>query len=404
MDSVGGYHPVVTDFADPLDTSSGIPYDLFTRLRAEAPVWRTGSGVWFFSLFDDVLAATKDIESFKSSFRDPGVVVPDEEQLISEIAEPRHGKIRRIVNSAIAAHRLGRVAGFARELSTELLDKLLANGSGELMHEFVMPLPTSVIATLLGVPIRDFHLWGQWSGDVVQGDYPTKNRSERGEGFAGAHPEFAAYVDGQIADRRGASDPPDDFVTRLIRTEVDGESLTDTEIRTLMVFLLVAGNETTRNLIGNLLFTLGRHQSLFRQLQDDPELIPIAIEESLRIDPPSAVLLRDCIRDTEIHGVPIRAGDKVAYGIASANRDESHYEDPDVFRLDRPDPKHHMAFGGGPHVCPGSVLARMEARVAIEVFCENVAEMKLARDFVREKVPVFWANGPNKLPVSLVRR
>jgi cytochrome P450 len=239
---------------------------------------------------------------------------------------------------------------------------------------------------------------------VVQGDYPTKNRGERGEGFAGAHPEFAAYVDGQIADRRSAADPPDDFVTRLCRTEVDGESLTDTEIRTLIVFLLVAGNETTRNLIGNLLVTMGQDPSLFRQLGDDPQLIPIAVEESLRLDPPTAVLLRDCIRDTEVHGVPIRAGEKVAFGIASANRDAAHFDDPDSFRLDRPDPRHHVAFGGGPHVCPGSVLARMEARVAIEVFVEKVAELKLAPDFVRVKVPVFWANGPDALPVTLTPR
>ena len=109
----------MAEFGDPLDTSSGIPYDVFARLRAEAPVWRTASGVWFFSLFDDVLAATQDIESFKSSLRDPGVVVPEEEQLISEIAEPRHGKIRRIVNSAIAAHRLGHVEAFAREITGE---------------------------------------------------------------------------------------------------------------------------------------------------------------------------------------------------------------------------------------------------------------------------------------------
>ena len=394
----------MSDFGDPLDTSSGIPYDVFTRLRAEAPVWRTDTGVWFFSRFDDVLAATKDIESFKSSFREPGVVVPEEEQLISEIAEPRHGKIRRIVNSAIAAHRLGRVEPFARELTSDLLEKVLAKGGGELMHEFVMPLPTSVIATLLGVPTEDFHLWGQWSGDVVQGTYPTKNRNERGEGFAGSHPEFASYVDRQIADRRGAPEPPDDFVSRLIRTEVDGESLTDTEIRTLIVFLLVAGNETTRNLIGNLLVTLGQDPGLFRRLQDDPELIPTAVEESLRLDPPTAVLLRDCIRDTEVRGIPIRAGEKVAYGIASANRDESHYDEPNAFRLDRPDPRHHVAFGGGPHVCPGSVLARLEARVAIEVFVERVSEMKLAPDFAREKVPVFWANGPKSLPASLARR
>jgi cytochrome P450 len=394
----------MTDFGDPLDTSAGIPYELFARLRVEAPVWRTGTGVWFFSLFDDVLAATKDIESFKSSFRDPGVVVPEEEQLISEIEEPRHGKIRRIVNSAIAAHRLGNVESFARETSHTLLERVLAKGGGELMNEFVMPLPTSVIATLLGVPTEDFHLWGQWSGDVVQGDYPTKNRTERGEGFAGAHPEFATYVDRQIAERRGAENPPNDFVTRLLTTDVEGQRLTDTEVRTLMVFLLVAGNETTRNLIGNLLVTMGQRPEIFRQLQDNPELIEVAVEESLRIDPPTAVLLRDCIRDTEIHGIPIRAGEKVAYGIASANRDESHYEDPNSFRLDRPNPNHHVAFGGGPHVCPGSVLARMEAKIAIEVFLEKVGKMKLAPDFVREKVPVFWANGPNALQVTLTRR
>ena len=120
----------MTDFGDPLDTSAGIPYDVFARLRAEAPVWRTASGVLFFSQFDDVLAATKDIESSKSSFRDPGVVVPEEEQLISEIEEPRHGKIRRIVNSAIAAHRLGRVEDFARETSQSLLERVLEKGGG----------------------------------------------------------------------------------------------------------------------------------------------------------------------------------------------------------------------------------------------------------------------------------
>ena len=308
------------------------------------------------------------------------------------------------MNSAIAAHRLGGVEDFARTLTGELLEPVLARGGGELMDELVMPLPTSVIATLLGVPTEDFHLWGQWSGDVVQGDYPTKNRNERGEGFAGAHPEFARYVDRQIAERRSSEDPPNDFVTRLLRTEVDGESLTDVELRTLMVFLLVAGNETTRNLIGNLLVTIGRDPALFRALQEDPGRIPIAVEESLRLDPPTAVLLRDCIADTRVHGVPIRAGEKVAFGIASANRDERHYDDPDHFRLDRPDPRHHVAFGGGPHVCPGSVLARMEARVFVEVFLERVGEMRLPDDFVREKVPVFWANGPCRLPATLLPR
>lgn len=387
---------------DPLDTNKGIPYEIFRQLRADAPVSRTPSGVWFFALYDDVLEATKDIESFKSSFRDPGVVVPDEEQLISEIPEPRHGKIRRIVNSAIAAHRLTGVETFARGLTNDLLATLLAKSGGELMEELVMPIPTSVIAQLMGVPTKDFHLWGQWSGDVVQGDYPTKNRTERGEGLAGAHPEFTAYVDQLISARRDALEPPDDFVTRLLETEVDGQRLTDVEVRTLLVFMLVAGNETTRNLIGNLLVTLARDRALYERLQQEPALIPTAVEESLRLDPPTAVLLRDCIGDTVIHGVEIKRGEKVAFGIASANRDEAHYEAPDEFRLDRPDPKHHLAFGGGPHVCPGQILAKLEARVVIEEFLSRVSEIVLEPDFERVKVPVFWANGPHVLPAKLV--
>jgi cytochrome P450 len=389
---------------DPLDTSRGIPYEVFRDLRANAPVSRTPKGVWFFASYDDVLAATKDIESFKSSFRDPGVVVPDEEQLISEIPEPRHGRIRRIVNSAVGAHRLTGVEEYARELTNQLLDTLLAKGGGELMDELVMPIPTSVIANLLGARTEDFHLWGKWSGDVVQGDYPTKNRTERGEGLAGAHPEFTQYVDDLIGTRRNAEDPPPDFVTRLIGTEVDGQQLTDIEVRTLLVFMLVAGNETTRNLIGNLLETMARDPALFERLQDDPSLIPIAVEESLRLDPPTAVLLRDCIKDTVIHGVEIAKGEKVAFGIASANRDEGHYERPDEFRLDRPEPKHHVAFGGGPHVCPGSVLARLEARAVIEEFLSRVEEIVLPPDFERVKVPVFWANGPQVLPATLLTR
>jgi cytochrome P450 len=389
---------------DPLDTSKGIPYEVFRDLRANAPVSRTPSGVWFFALYDDVLAATKDIESFKSSFRDPGVVVPDEEQLISEIPEPRHGRIRRIVNSAVGAHRLTGVEEYARTLTNDLLDTLLAKGGGELMDELVMPIPTSVIAHLLGAPAEDFHLWGRWSGEVVQGDYPTKNRNERGEGLAGAHPEFTKYVDELIAARRDATDPPPDFVTRLLETEVDGQKLSDVELRTLLVFMLVAGNETTRNLIGNLLVTMARDRALFETLRADSSLVPIAVEESLRLDPPTAVLLRDCIRDTVIHGVPIRNGEKVAFGLASANRDEKHYAEPDAFRLDRPDPKHHVAFGGGPHVCPGSVLARLEARVVVEEFLKRVDEIVLPADFERVKVPVFWANGPHVLPARLSPR
>jgi len=392
---------------DPLDTSAGIPYDAFEELRAECPVSKTAAGMYFLARYGDVMAATKDLESFHASFREPGVVVPPEEQLISEIPEPRHGKIRKIINSAIAQHRIGRVEPFARQWCNDILDGLLARGGGDLVAEYVMPIPATVIAHLLGADPADYPRFAEWSDVVVQSTYATKNRREDGddnEGLAGVAPEFTEYLDRMIAERRAAADPPDDFVARLIDTEVDGQRLTDLEMRTQLAFLLMAGNETTRHLIGNMLQTVCGDPSLLERLRGDRELVPIAVEESLRHDPPIHVLLRDCAKEITLEGVTIPAGVKVAFGLASANRDERSYDAPDEFRLDRPSARDHLAFGGGPHVCPGASLARLEGRIALDVFLDRVESAELAAGFVREPVPVFWANGPRTLPVTLTAR
>lgn len=392
--------------ADPLDATAGVPYPALAELRSTCPVSRTASGAVFLARHEDVLAATKDIETFQASFREAGVVVADEEQLISEIPEPRHGKIRRIINSAIAQHRIGRVEPFVHDLCHDLLDGLLVRGGGDLVAEFVTPIPASVIAHLLGVDPADHARFAEWSDVVVQSTYATKNRredGEPGEGLAGVAPEFTAYLDTMIAERRAAGDPPDDFVTRLLHTEVDGQALTDLEMRTQLAFLLMSGNETTRHLIGNLLETVCADPVLLARLRADHDLVPLVVEESLRHDPPIHVLLRDCLRDTTVDGVPIPAGVKVAFGLASANRDEASYPDPDAFVVGRPNPKDHLAFGGGPHVCPGASLARLEGRVALEAFLNRVETAELADGYRREPVPVFWANGPRRLPVILNR-
>ena len=282
------FDPMTTAFDDPA----------LARLRRETPVVRTPSGAWYFARYDDVLAATKDVERYVASFREPGVVVAEEEQLVSEIPEPRHGQIRRIINSAIATHRIGRMESFCVELCNGLLDDILSRpGPVDLVAEFVMPVPNNVIAHLLGAPPEDFRQWAMWSDDVVQGTYPTKNRNERGEGFAGAHPEFAAYVDAPIAARR--AEPRDDFITRLVQTEVDGQRLTDIEARSQLVFLFISGNETTRHLIGNLLWTIANDPALFEQLRVDRDLVAVAVEESLRHDPPIKFLMRNCTAEIE---------------------------------------------------------------------------------------------------------
>lgn len=393
---------------DPMDTSQGIPHDVYRRLRETQPISRTSTGAWFIARHEDLIAATKEVETFRASMREPGVVVAPEEMLISEIPEPRHGQVRKIVNSAVAAHRLGRVEDFTREITNQLFDAALAKAAAgesvELVREVVMPIPTSVIAVLLGAPSEDFHLWGEWSDEVVQGDYPRLNRNHRGEGFGGAHPEFAAYVDEMIAARKRDPNPPDDFTTRMLRTEVDGLRLSDLELRSVLVFLLISGNETTRHLISNLLHRLATQEGLLETLRAQPELIPAAIEESLRLDSVVINLVRTVCRDTVFRGHAMREGDRILFGVASANRDEALFEDPDAFRLDRPKPKAHAAFGGGPHVCPGASLARLEGRVVLEVATERLAGLVLEPGFEWKKVPVFWANGPERLPALLTPR
>lgn len=396
--------PVPPSGFDPLDTSAGVPYEGYARLRREAPVSRAPGGAVFLAKQEDILAAAKAVDVFRANFREPGIVVPADEMLISEIPEPRHGQMRRIVNSAVAAHRIGRVAPFVREFSAELIDRALAADRVELVRDLVMPIPTSVIAHLLGAPPEDFEKWGEWSDEVVRGDYSRLNRTDRGEGLAGGHPEFASYVDRLIEEHRTADPAPDDFITRLLQTEVDGLRLNEVELRTLVVFLLLAGNETTRHLLSNLLHTFATRPELLEALQRDPRLVHNAVEESLRLDSPVILLMRECIQDTEVRGLPIRKGEQVAFGVASANRDESHYEAPDEFRLDRSQPKGHIAFGGGPHVCPGASLARLEGRVLLEVLIEKVATLDLDPGYAWQKVPVFWANGPNGLPARLTAR
>jgi cytochrome P450 len=385
-----------------LDPST-IDHERFTEARQACPVSRTENGWWYLARQDDVLTGVRDVDTFVSSFRDPGVVVPPEEQLVSEIPEPRHGQVRRIINSAIAAHRIGRMEPFIRDLAAQLLEPVIERGGGDLVPELIAPVPIIVISHLIGVPPEDYQRFKAWSDEVVEGTYATQHRTERGEGLAGGHPEFAAYLDAQIAAARSADVPPDNLIAKLVRTEVDGHRLTDVEVRTQMFFLVISGNETTRHLIGNLVHTVASDPVLFARLQAEPELIPIAVEESLRHDPPVHMLMRNCVRDAVVGGTTIEAGSKVVFGIASANRDEQYYEDAAAFRLDRPDPRAHVAFGGGPHVCPGASLARLEARVVLDELCARVGTIELEPGYEFRKVPVFWANGPSTLPVRLTR-
>jgi cytochrome P450 family 142 subfamily A polypeptide 1 len=258
------------------------------------------------------------------------------------------------------------------------------------------------MAHLIGVPREDWPLFRKWSDEVVEGEYVNKNRTERGEGFGGGHPEFAAYVDALIADRRETGELHDDLVSRLLVTEVGGLRLTDIEIRTQLISLILGGNETTRHLIGNLLVRLATDPDLFARLKADPSLVAAAVDESLRLDPPVHQMLRTVEVETDRFGPSMCPGDKIIYAVSSANRDAAVFDDPARFRVDRGNGRDHLAFGDGPHVCPGQAIARLEGRVTIEELLRRVASIEPEPGWEPRKVPIFWANGPVDVRVRLV--
>ena len=388
---------------DPFDVAADVPIDALRELRHECPVAHIDVG-WLLTRHADVKNAVRDVESFRSSYREPGIVVPDEEQLLPEMPEPRHGKVRRIVNAVVGWHKASRMENFIRALSNEYLDKLLERGEGDLVADFAAPIPINVMAEMLGVPRVDWPLFRKWSDEVVRGEYVNKNRTERGEGFGGGHPEFAAYVDDIIRTRTVSGDRQDDMVTRLIYTEIDGLRLTPVEIRTQLISLILGGNETTRHLIANILARLAGEPALLEQLHTEPGLIAAAVEESLRLEPPIHQMIRTVERPLERFGPAMCPGDKIVYAVASANRDEQVFAQSDAYRLDRENGKDHLAFGDGPHICPGQAIARLEGRVTTEVFVERVGRVAPIAGWHYRKVPVFWANGPIDVRVTLSAR
>jgi cytochrome P450 len=376
-------------------------YARLAALRSRAPLARIAAGPWLAASMSSVLAGLKAVDHFAGSFGATGDG-PEDDTVMAAIPEPRHGKIRKVFNSALAYHHASQVEPFARELAAELLDEALAasrrHGEVEAVASWLAPLPAAVIARVLGVPREDHPRFARWSDELLE----RQGRSDlEHTGMAGAHPEFAAYVDRGIAERLGSAAPNDDVVSRLLFTEVQGERLSPRMVRTQTMFLIVAGNETTRNLLGNCVHRLAREPALFERLRREPGLVPALIEETLRLDSPVQLLARTCTEPLALDGVPIAAGERVLFHLASANRDEQSFEEPDRFRLDRPNGRDHVAFGAGAHVCPGAYLARLETRVALELLLARVEKLALAPGYAWDPNPVFWALGPRTLRVTL---
>jgi cytochrome P450 len=383
---------------DPYAPPSADRYDAMAAIRDGQGVVDTPAG-WFVATAAGVEAGLRDVERFVGSFTDTSAL-PEDDVVISAIPEPRHGRIRRVVNSVIAVHRTGEAQPFIRSTAARLVDGALrvndAEGCVDLVTTIVDPLPSAVIAHMLGAPIEDQDQFRLWSDELLE-----RQSSGEPRGLVDIHPEFAAYIQELIDRRRAVADPPDDIISRFINTAVEGERLSDRMVCTQTMNLIIAGNETTRNLIGNALHSLATTPALYESVRADPGLIPALVEESLRHDSPVQVVARAVLDEAVIEGCPMQPGDRVVLGIASANRDGRVHDRPDDFRIDRPRPREHLAFGAGSHVCPGATLARLEAATVIELVCRRTASLRLVDGFTPVLNPVFWALGHRSLLATL---
>ncbi len=391
--------PPEIDFFDPRQTQS--LWETTKHWRRESPVVRVARDWHYVARWADCWDVLRDPDTFANGDGFKAVEMPDDERMLGEMDPPRHPRLRRLVRTSFDHRAVDAERDFIRSTCESLMDRWSTKGRAELVSEFTDWISNMATFHLLGFPLEDTQQVIHWVRDLLHSDWPTWNRTDRGKGLAGAFPEFAAYLDALVEARRGPG-APEDLVARLARSRLDGRPLNATVLRALTAHVVLGGISTTTNLLGSLLLRLLQHPELHARLRESPEDIPAAVEEALRLDPPVLFLMRVSRRPAQIAGHPIGAGERVLVGVASANRDEAVFEDADTFRLDRGLPR-HLSFSGGAHHCVGARLARLVACETVSAFVRrfDVGQVRLARDYRFEGVPVFLEWGPATLAVEV---
>ncbi|MBO2462044.1 cytochrome P450 [Actinomadura sp. LCR2-06] len=389
---------------------------MFDELRRTAPVhWNPesdgGSGFWSLTRHADVVAADRDQERFTSE-RFVNLEEVDERQAairrsLLETDGPRHAALRRVLQRAFTPRAVAGYATFLRGLTARTLDRALARGTFDFVAEIAADFPINVLARMLDVPDGDTGRLIDWGNRIIANTDPDyadvllhSEESERYRDLPFRSPaslEVFEYGRELAAKRRGGEGT--DLVSRLVnQTPIDGVPLSDRDFDNYFLLLVVAGNETTRHAITHAMRALIEHPEQAERLRDEPELMPVAVEEFLRWASPVYHFRRTATCDTEIGGTAIRAGDKVVLWFASANRDEEVFADPYRFDVTRA-PNDHIAFGKGAHFCLGSALARLEMRIMFEELLPRLADVRLAGGIRR--VRSNFVNGIKEMPVTV---
>jgi cholest-4-en-3-one 26-monooxygenase len=390
----------------------GVPHDQFDRLRAEAPVyWHPepdDTGFWAITKHADVRHISHDSATFSSEVGGTFIPTSDEEALASlrltilNMDPPKHNRYRRLVSKGFTPRMITALVEEIERRAAVVIDDVCEKGEVEFVEEIAAQVPVQMICEMIGLEPEVWPRMFEISNHLI-GSRDDPDYQELEGGPTAAAMEVYMLCDEVAADRR--SNPRDDIMTALVQAEIDGERLDDSELNLFFITLIVAGNETTRNLINHAMLALIDHPDQAQRLRDDPSLWDTAVDEMLRWGSSIHNFRRTATCDTELRGVPIKEGDKVVMYYASANRDEDVFADPHRFDVGRT-PNDHVTFGGGGvHYCLGASLARAEIKATMRQIVERLPDLELAgppnrlhSDFVNgvKTMPVRFTPSPRK--------
>ncbi|MFS0855984.1 MULTISPECIES: cytochrome P450 family protein [Paenibacillus] len=376
------------------------PYPVYEKLRQNDPIHRVlfphGDFGWIISRYEDAVEVLKDNRFSKDVVKRYG---PDQQNIFVHNMlfsdPPDHRRLRGLVQKAFTPRLIEGMRSHIQDIADDLLDNLNSQDKMNLIDEFAFPLPIIVISEILGVPLEDQDKFRLWSNSII--DATSEEHSEVFEKHA---QEFIDYLNNWFAKVR--EQPGDDLISQLVVAEESGEQLTEKELLGVVALLIIAGHETTVNLIGNGVLALLEHPEQRDLLIKQPELIHNAVEEMLRYNGPVEFSTsRWASEDIEFHGHHIAEGELVIVALDSANRDEEKFKDADVFDITR-EKSPHLAFGKGIHLCLGAPLARLEGEIAINTLLRRFPDMQLQTDVNElEWRPGMIVRGVKEIPVQL---
>jgi cytochrome P450 len=406
-----GHEPVV-EFDHNSEAHSADPVGSYRALREKCPVAWTEAhgGYWVMSSYDAVFEAARDDEVFSSARNSYGgegltVVIPKTPMHLHipiEIDPPEFRKYRKLINPITAPAAVERMHGLVTKYTTWFIDEVIESGECDLAQ--VIGVPSIVTVDWLGLPVSDWELYSEAHHSVLAA-VPGSEQYERATKVL--LPQLSEQMRAVIAARR--AEPQEDMISYLVHQQVDGRPITDEEVFSMIELLLAGGVGTTASLVSQTLVWLYQHQDVRRDLQEHPEKLERAVEEFLRYFSPTQALARTVATESEFHGCPVHTGDRVLLAWASANRDASQFEDPDILNIERW-PNRHTAFGVGVHRCAGSHLGRAMARELLQQVLERMPDYVVDLEQVEayphqgtntgyQRIPARFTPGPRRGPV-----